>query len=53
MAEENGCTYQLSVKQAAEIRRRLSDTRAETVTLEEFNEHVRRRLSRGNSKPDS
>ena len=36
--------YRLSDEQAAEVRRRLADTDAETVTLEEFNEHVRRRL---------
>jgi hypothetical protein len=42
-AQDDGA-YRLSVEQAAEIRQRLADIDAETVTLDEFNEHVRRRL---------
>jgi hypothetical protein len=42
-AQDDGA-YQLSAEQAEEVRRRLADTGAETLTLEEFNEHVRARL---------
>ena len=42
-AQDDGA-YQLSAEQADEVRRRLADTDAETVTLEQFNEHFRRRL---------
>ena len=44
MEAQDDRAYRLSEAQAAEVRHRLADTDAETVTLEEFNEHVRRRL---------
>jgi hypothetical protein len=44
MEAQDDSAYQLSAEQAEEVRRRLADTDAETVNLEEFNEHVRRRL---------
>ena len=44
MEAQDDRAYRLSDEQVAEVRRRLADTDAETVTLEEFNEHVRRRL---------
>ena len=44
MEAQNDGAYRLSAEQAEEVRRRLADTEAETVTLDEFNEHVRRRL---------
>ena len=40
-AQDEGACH-LSAEQAAEVRRRLADTDAETVTLQEFSEHVRR-----------
>ena len=42
-AQDDGA-YRLSAEQAEEVRRRLADLEAETVTLDEFNEHVRHRL---------
>jgi hypothetical protein len=42
-AQDDGA-YQFSVEQAEEIRRRLAGTDAETVTLEQFNDHIRQRL---------
>ena len=44
MEAQDDRAYRLSDEQVAEVGRRLADTDAETVTLEEFNEHVRRRL---------
>ena len=42
-AQDDGA-YRLSAEQAEEVRRRLADLEAETVTLDEFNEHDRHRL---------
>ena len=42
-AQDDGA-YRLSAGQAEEIRRRRADTSAETVTLEQFNDHIRQRL---------
>jgi hypothetical protein len=44
MEAQDDSSYQLSAEQAREVQRRLADTDAETVTLEQFNEHVRQRL---------
>jgi hypothetical protein len=42
-AQDDGA-YRLSDEQAEEVRRRLADTDAETVTLEDLKEHFRQRL---------
>ncbi|MGO3933881.1 hypothetical protein NP284_36940 [Rhodopseudomonas pseudopalustris] len=36
--------YRLTAEQADEVARRLADANAETMTLEEFNAHFKRRL---------
>jgi hypothetical protein len=43
MEEQDNSTVRLSGEQAAEVRRRLADENAKTVTLAEFNERLRRR----------
>ena len=43
MEEQDNSTLRLSDEQAAEVRRRLADENARTVTLAEFNERLRRR----------
>jgi uncharacterized tellurite resistance protein B-like protein len=44
MEESDSSGYGLSDEQVAEVRRRLADSEAETMTLEEFNAHFKRRL---------
>ncbi|NVN84668.1 MAG: hypothetical protein HXX15_01155 [Rhodopseudomonas sp.] len=44
MEASDSSQYRLSAEQAEEVRRRLADTDAETMTLEEFNAHFMRRL---------
>jgi hypothetical protein len=43
MEEQDSSKLRLSDEQAAEVRRRLADENARTVTLTEFNERLRRR----------
>jgi hypothetical protein len=43
MEQQDNSTLRLTEEQAAEVRRRLADENAETLSLAEFNEHVRRR----------
>jgi hypothetical protein len=43
MEEQDNSTLRLSDEQVAEVRRRLADENAKTVTLAEFNERLRRR----------
>jgi hypothetical protein len=43
MEEQDNSTVRLSGEQAAEVRRRLADENAKTVTLAEFNERLRHR----------
>ena len=43
MEEQDNSTLRLSDEQAAEVRRRLADENAKTVTLAEFDERLRRR----------
>ena len=43
MEEQDNSALRLSDEQAAEVRRRLADESAKTVTLAEFNERLRRR----------
>ncbi len=43
MEEQDNSTVRLSDEQAAEVRRRLTDENAKTVTLGDFNERLRRR----------
>jgi hypothetical protein len=44
MEEQDNSTLRLGEEQAAEVRRRLADESAKTVTLAEFNERLRGRL---------
>ena len=43
MEEQDNSTLRLNDEQAAEVRRRLADENAKTVTLAEFDERLRRR----------
>jgi hypothetical protein len=43
MEKQDNSTLRLSEEQAAEVRRRLADENAKTVTLAEFNDRLRRR----------
>ena len=43
MEEQDNSELRLTEDQAAEVRRRLADKNAKTVTLAEFNERLRRR----------
>ena len=43
MEEQDKSTIQLTNEQAAEVRRRLTEKNPVTLTLAEFNEHLRRR----------
>ena len=43
MEEQDNSTLRLGEEQAAEVRRRVADESAKTVTLAEFNERLRRR----------
>ena len=43
MEEQDNSSLRLSGEQAGEVRRRLADEGAKTVTLAEFNERLRRR----------
>jgi hypothetical protein len=43
MEEQDNSDLSLSEEQAAEVRRRLADKDGPTITLEEFNDHIRRR----------
>lgn len=43
MEQQDKSTHQLSQEQAAEIRRRLAEKSASTLTLAELNAHLRRR----------
>jgi hypothetical protein len=44
MEASDGSQYRLTEEQADEVRRRLADPDAETMTLDEFNAHFNRRL---------
>ena len=43
MEQQDKSTLQLTEEQAEEVRRRLAETHPETLTLAEFNAHLRRR----------
>ena len=43
MEQQDDSSLRLTDEQAAEVRRRLADKDAKTVTLAEFNERLRRR----------
>jgi hypothetical protein len=43
MEQQDKSELRLSDAQAAEVRRRLADPSPKTITLAEFNEHIRRR----------
>ena len=43
MEQQDNSPLRLSEEQAAEVRRRLAEKNPETMTLGEFNEHLRRR----------
>jgi uncharacterized tellurite resistance protein B-like protein len=44
MEASDASQYRLSDEQVEEVRRRLADEGAETITLEEFNAHFKQRL---------
>jgi uncharacterized tellurite resistance protein B-like protein len=44
MEASDSSQYRLTEEQADEVRRRLANTDAETMTLDEFNAHFERRL---------
>jgi len=44
MEASDSSHYRLTDEQADEVRRRLADTEAEVMTLEEFNAHFKQRL---------
>jgi hypothetical protein len=43
MEQQDKSTLRLTEEQAAEVRRRLAETNPKTLTLAEFNAHLRRR----------
>ena len=43
MEAQDSCGLKLDEEQAAEVRRRLAETNPKTLSLAEFNEHLRRR----------